>query len=210
MPKWFNRLIELIQDWKYLTRRDGWKAGLPQVGKGIASLPYRRIRYVVMARSLIEPLPEGKPKIRLEIRPFQASDLDFVRREYLPSEANLCARRLERGHYGVVAYQDGQVMGYRWGSADTSLERVDLHPEPCSVLFTDSFTRPAVRCKGVCTALSITMFGMFRDMGYQRVIAYIEIHNEPSLAVWRKMGAQVVAHIDFKRIAFWRQTRCDG
>jgi len=205
--QWRNRLRELRQDWVYLIHRDGWKTGLSQALKEVVSLPYRHLQFAIIARPLLSPLPDLKPKILLDIRPFEPTDLDFVRQQHLPSEANLCARRLQRDHRGLVACHNGQIAGYAWGCTDTSLEKVDIKLKPGDVLCTDAFTAPAFRRKRVQTALALARLRLFQDRGYQRAIAYIEIHNKPSLAVWRKVGSEVIDHVDFKRLGLWRRTQ---
>ncbi len=206
--EWFDRFSELIQDWRLLVRRDGWRTVWRRIGQEVVSLPYRRITFAVVARSLALPVPDARPKVEIEVRPFTATDLDFVRREYLVSEAHLCARRLERGHNGVAACIDGQIVGYAWSCTDVSLERVDLALAPGDVLFTDAFTAPAARGRGVQSVLSAARLRAAQEKGQRRVIAYIDVHNAPSLAVWqKKMGAQVIAQITFTRIGFWRHTR---
>lgn len=202
-----NRLIELAEDWKYLFQRDGWKLALPQVGQAIANLPYRRLQFVLLSRSLLTPLPDLSPRILPDLRPFDSADLDFVRQNHLPSEANLCAQRLRLGHRGLVACYRDQVAGYGWGCTDILLEKIDLPLKSGDVLCTDAFTAPAFRGRGVQTTLALARLGLFQQLGYQRALAYIEIHNRPSLAVWRKVGAEVIGHLDFKRVGLRRYTR---
>jgi ribosomal protein S18 acetylase RimI-like enzyme len=204
--KWLKRLLELLVDWQYLFRRDSWQAALPQVVKAITNLPCRRLQFVIVARSLLTPLPDLPAKITLDMRPFTLADLDFVRQTNLPSEANLCAQRLQLGHRGLVACVNSRVAGYAWGCTDTSLEKVDLKIEPGDVLCTDAFTDPVFRGQGIQTTLSLARLRLFQELGYQRAMAYIEVNNKPSLAVWRKVGGEVIGHIGFKRIGFWRQT----
>lgn len=207
MRKWLDRIQEIIQDWRFLIRRDGWKAVWRQIGQEMMSLLYRRIEFVVMAYPLTQPIPDVHAKAPVKVRPFNAADLDFVRREHLPSEAHLCAQRLARGHDGVAACIDGQIVGYAWSSADASLERVDLRLAPGDVLFTDAFTAPAARGQGVQTVLSTARLHAAQEKGYLRVIAYIKTDNTPSLTVWqKKMGAATIARIIFTRIGLWRKT----
>lgn len=207
MRKWFNRMSELIQDWRFLIRCDGWKAAWRQIGRDVISLPYRKIEFVVVARPLTQPIPDARSQVPVQVRSFTTADLDFVRREHLPSEACLCAQRLAHGHDGIAAYINGQIVGYAWSCTDASLERVALRFTPGDVLFTDAFTAPSARGQGVQTVLSAARLRAAQEKGHQRVIAYIEIHNAPSLAVWqKKMGAAVIARITFTRIGFWRKT----
>jgi GNAT superfamily N-acetyltransferase len=207
LREWPYRLSQLIQDWRFLIHRDGWKTAWHQMGQELISLPYRRIRFAVVARSLTQPVPDAHPKVPVQVRPFTTADLEFVYREHRPSEAHLCARRLERGHDGLAACIDGQVVGYAWSCTDASLERVDLRLAPGDVLLTDAFTAPSGRGQGVQTVLSVQRLHAAQEKGHRRTIAYIEIHNAPSLTVWqKKMGAQVIAHITFTRIGLWRKT----
>jgi hypothetical protein len=76
------------------------------------------------------------------------------------------------------------------------------------MLLTDAFTAPAFRNKGVHTALAIAGAQLAFDLGYKRLICYIDSSNAPSLSVWqRKLQAQVVNRLDFKRMGIWRMTR---
>ena len=205
-----SRLAELIEDWEFYIQRDGLMSAIPAVGLEIVRLPYRHLRFVILARSLDEPLPDLQTKVAIEIRPFERADLELVRAIDRPSEARLCERRLERGHTGLFAFIQGKPAGYAWGCSevDPDLERVHLKLEPGDVLCTDVYTAPALRGQGVQTALTLARFRLFRDLGYRRAISYIEIHNSPSLAVWRrKLGSQTVGEIDFLRIGPWYRVR---
>jgi GNAT superfamily N-acetyltransferase len=205
--RWLGQAVGRIQDWSYSVRRDGWRSALSYTIDDILALPYHHTKFVVMARSLLEPLPELKPKIALEIREFEAADLDQVRRINRPSEARICAQRLDRGHRGVVAQYEGQVIGYGWGCTEMSLERMPVQLGSSEILCTDAYTAPAFRGKGVQTVLMLARMQMFRDLGYNRILTCIIEDNYPSLAVWRKVDSQVVQRGDFRRIGPWRQVR---
>lgn len=205
-----RRLSEFIEDWIYFIKRDGLKPGLSLIVSDLAQLPYRRLRFVILARSLLDPFPGWLPKAQLLIRPFEQSDLDFVRQIDRSSEARLCAQRLVEGHKGLIAFCEGQPVGYTWGSTDidTQLERV--HPQLSSgdFLCTDSYTSPAFRGRGIQTALTLARFDLFRELGYRRAISYIEINNKPSLTVWqKKFNSQTIGYIDFTRVGPWYKIR---
>lgn len=203
-----SRLIELIGDWSYLIRRDGFLAALPKVGLEFIQLPYRHIKYLVFFRSLHEPLPDIKSKIALEIRQFRSSDREFVSQMNRPSEANLCARRLSSGHKGFIAFHNGQLAGYAWGCGEINprIERVRPKLDTGDVLCVDAFTSSDFRNKGVQTALTLARFNLFREQGFHRAVANIEIDNFPSQAVWKKLGSYVVGRLDFRRIGTLRKT----
>jgi GNAT superfamily N-acetyltransferase len=175
-------------------------------------LPYRHLRFVLLSRSLFEPLPEWQAKIKLLIRPFEQADVDGVRRIDRPSEARLCAQRLAQGHKGLAAFWDGQMVGYTWGSTDsyTSLERVHPTLSHGDFLCTDSYTAPKFRGQGIQTALTLARFKWFRELGYRQAISYIEVHNVSSLAVWqRKLNSQTIGTINFMRLGPWYRVQYD-
>ena len=205
-----NRLAELIEDWDYLIDQDGLWRALPTISQEIARLPYRHLKFFIFQRSLSEALPVIPSKIDIKIRPFKQSDLQLVKEMVRPSEVKQNQRHLESGHKGLIAIYKDQPVGYAWGCADINpeIEKVPIHLEPGDVLFTDVFTNPPFRGKGVQTALSLARFEMFRELEFSRAICYIEIHNAPSLAVWqRKLGVQKTGSIDFLRIGPWYKVR---
>ncbi len=206
--RWAGRLAELIEDWNYLIQRDGLGVALPVIGQEIATLPYRHLQFVVVARSLLEPLPELQPKIALEVREFRSADLSLVRQMNRPSEARTFAQRLARGHVGFLALHEGQPVGYAWACTqiDPALEKVNLELEPGVVFFTDAYTDPAYRKLGVQKVLKLARLQRFRELGYRQALAIIEVGNHPSLAAWRRIGGQPVGWMTFLRVGPWRRT----
>lgn len=205
-----QRLLELFEDWGYVIQKDGFWSALPAIGQDIARFPFRHLKFFVFERSLNETITEIHPQIELEIRPFEKSDLQMVKRINRPSEARQCERHLESGHKGLIAFFHDQPAGYAWGCADVNpeIEKVPIHLETGDVLCTDVFTSPPFRGKGVQTALSLARFQIFQDLGFSRAICYIEIQNDPSLAVWqRKLGGLKTGSIDFLRLGPWYRVR---
>jgi GNAT superfamily N-acetyltransferase len=191
----------------YWVRRDGWRPGMSKAIQDIVALPHRHTKFVVMARSLLEPLPDLQPKMTLEIREFEPADVDLVRQINCPSEARVCAQRLARGHKGLVAQHKAQVVGYGWGCTEMSLERMPVQLDSGDMLCTDAYTTPAFRGQGVQTAIMLARLRLFRDLGYNRALTCIIENNYPSLTVWRKVDSQVVKRGDFRRIGPWRRVR---
>ena len=208
-----TRFSELAEDWRYYIRRDGIGRSLPLVALEIARIPFRHLSYVLILRPLDEPLPELRPKIELEIRPFTGADLTAAATMDRPSEARLCARRLAEGHRGLLALHEGTPVGYAWGcdSMSPEVERVPLRLEPGDVLCTDVFSIPSYRGQGVQTSLVLARLILFRDLGFRRAVCYIEAGNTPSLAVWlRKLGCTSSGQIDVLRIGSWYRVRLRG
>ena len=206
---WLGRLAELTEDWVYLIQRDGWRSALPEVSRAIVTLPYRHIEFIVLACSLLEPLPDLQFGIALEIRKFGLADLNLARQINRPSEARAFARRLDRGHVGFLALHEGQPAGYAWACTeiDPTLERLNLKLDPGDVFCTDAYTASAYRGRGVQAALTLARLRLFRDLGHCRALVTIEVRNHPSLAVWRKVGAQAIGRMTFFRIGPWRRVR---
>jgi len=210
--KTIGRFAELVGDWKFYIKRDGLWSSLPEIGLDLVRLPYRHLRFVILERSLLEPLPKLSPKISVEIRPVEHADLAQIRNIDRPSEGKLCEHRLENGHRGLVALYEEQIIGYAWGCAEINpqLERVPIKLEPGDVLCTDVFVQPKFRGQGIQTVLSLERFQLFRDLGFQRAVCYIETTNAPSLSVWqRKLGARIIGSINFVRIGAWYRVRCN-
>ncbi len=205
-----RRFAELTEDWKYFTHKHGLRASLRFILSDLADLPYRHLRFVILARSLLEPYPEVQPRKQIIIRPFTQEDLDIVRQIDRPSEARLCAKRLQEEHHGLIGFCEGRPAGYTWGSMDphTRLERIHPRLSRGDVLCTDSYTAPEFRGYGMQTALTIARFNLFRELGCERAICCIEVRNAPSLAVWqRKFHSQTIGTIDFIRFGPWYRVR---
>lgn len=207
---WLGRLTEFFEDWGYLMRRDGIRSTASIAAQELSQLPYRHLEFLILARSLKDPLPEYQPKIELNIRPFEPSDVAYVRAIDRPSEAKLCDRRLASGQMGLLALHGDQPAGHAWASdrLDPTLERVHFQLSPGDGICLDVYTAPVFRGKGVQTALSLARSRFLLEQGYHRVVTYIEKKNRPSLAVWqRKLGSETIGHIDFVRIGPWRRVR---
>jgi len=207
LNRWVSRFIELTADWRHLVKRDGWKSILSPILKEIVTLPYRRIKYVVLTLDLSKNLPKLEAAQPVEIRHFISSDLFFVHEEFLPSEANLCRLRLQAGHIGFVAVYQGRPVAYSWLCEDMGLERVKMDLSPGDVLATDSFTSPDFRKMGFQSAIASRKVRYARDSGYDRVIVYIDEGNTPSRFIWEnKLGSELTGRLVFQRVGFRRRT----
>ena len=107
-----RRMAELTEDWRYIAQYYGRASALSTILRKLFSLLYQRRQFAVLSRSLITPLPEFNPKIDLEIRPFEHSDIELINGFDFPSDVRLCARRLEYGHRGFLALAHNQPAGY--------------------------------------------------------------------------------------------------
>jgi GNAT superfamily N-acetyltransferase len=203
----FTRLVELSEDWRNLIQRDGWRATWAALWQEFRRLPYQHTRLVVVARSLLEPVPNLLPKIALEIHPFEYSDIDMIGDITNPSEVRLCARRLKSGHEGVLALVQGKPVAYSWGctAKDPKLDWDRPDMLPTDVLFVGDYTVSTFRGQGIQTALTLMRLRLFRDQGYLRAIACIQPHNNASRAVYKKVGSREIGMVDYQRLGPWRR-----
>lgn len=204
--RFIKKISDLIEDWKFLINRDGFVCTIPIIWQDIIRIPYRHLKFFVFERPLDQVLPDLHPRITLEIRPINQLDLKLIEQMDRPSEARHSQLHLKSGHKGLIAFHQGQPVGYGWGCADVNpeIEKVPIQLEKGDVLCTDVFTNPVFRGQGVQTALSLARFRMFQELGFTRAICYIGIQNAPSLAVWeRKLGGKKIEVLDFVRIGPW-------
>jgi ribosomal protein S18 acetylase RimI-like enzyme len=208
MIRSMDRLAQLMEDWKYYFRNRTWQQAVLTAGKELLLLPYRHIHFLIVARTLQEPLPGFTSDIPFTIRKFDPSDLAGVAEIDRPSEARAFAQRLASGHTGVAALFNQRLVGYAWAfkKVNPDIERIDLKLEPYDFICTDAFTAPAYRKSGIQTLLTLERFRIFRALGYRRALCYIESSNLPSLRAWKKVGGYVVGEIDYFRLGPWRWT----
>jgi ribosomal protein S18 acetylase RimI-like enzyme len=202
MARWNDRLGDLVEDWKEDFRRNSLPPAVLKVGKELLQLPYRHIQYFMIARFLLEPLPEVPATELFTIRKFEAVDLPAVVEINCPSEARQLARRLASGHIGVTAYFKNSLVGYAWAckKVDPSLDRIQLDLAPHEFLCIDAYTAPTHRQMSVQTRLIIERLRIFRELGYRKAFCYIEKSNKASLRAWNKVGGTIVGEIDYFRI----------
>ena len=204
---WYRRLIGLVKDWFYLIRQHGLISAFPKIIKSIIHLPYRHMKFIVFERSLREPIPHYDRKINLEIKEFKPSDLTLIKNISRPSEVDLCVQRLKAGHIGFIAQFDNKVVGYAWAcnKIEPKLERIRDKIDAGEALCVDAYTSPALRGKGIHTALTLARLRLLQELGYLQAIADIEVNNLASQAVWKKVGGKINGYIDYKRIGLWRK-----
>ncbi len=179
-------------------------------GQELAKLFFLRLHFNIIACPLDQPWHLSSPKIPLQIRPFEAADIQRIAGIDRPSEAKRCEERLAHGYYGLVGCCQDEIAGYAWAftSIDPTFENVQLTLQPGDFVCDNAFTVPSFQGQGVQTALTLKRLEIFRNMGYRRAISYIEVHNHPSLAVWqRKFQGQTIGKIDFLRIGPWYRVR---
>ena len=203
------RIAELIEDWIHSYRLNGQLLRPSELVRELARLCYQHIDYIVLQRSLLSPFPEIPARIPIDIRDFTYSDIEAVRLMDRPSEAKLCAKRLDFGQMGLVALHNGQPIGYVWacGKIEPAIERVQLNLKPLEILCTDAFTAPAFRGKRVQPALTLALYEKAREQGYENTVAIVASWNTPSLAVLTKLGAERIAALGYYRIGVWRWTK---
>lgn len=206
---WLGRIGDYANDWAWFVERDGWRTASTTIFQELASFPYRRLRFLVLARSLRLQVPEYTPSLDLVIRRFEEADLPLVHNLHRPSEATLCALRLAQSQRGFVAFHGTRLVGYAWAGdhIDPTLERIRIPLLHGDAVCFDAFTAPDLRGRGIQSALVSARLRDLLEQGHERVVAWVERRNLPSLAVWQgKFDGELIGMVDFVRIGPLRRS----
>lgn len=199
-------ITDRARDCNAIIAQEGWWCGLQRIVKEVLPLPLRRIDYLVLVRSLTEPIVIPQPRLPITIRLATPADLDKFDGVATFSEIKAYAKRFTRGHICFIALYQNRLVGYNWAAAevDTELEGAPVRLQPGDAYAGYVFTVPAYRGQGIGPALSARRFRYLQERGYQRVIAIVDVNNQAELAVCRKVGYQEIDRATFRRILWWR------
>lgn len=93
----------------------------------------------------------------------------------------------QKGDLGVVALQNGQIIGAAWTRIIPAYGHVDeLTPELAVSLF------PEFRGFGIGTKLMKKLFGLLCDNGYERTSLSVQTDN-PAVGFYKKLGYKIIA-----------------
>lgn len=204
-----ERLAEYGADWRFFFKHDGGVKTVARIARELAGVVWWHAEFLLLTRQLQGVCPSFIPKLALTIRAFREEDIGSVRRARCPSEAQVCSKRMARGQFGLVALHDGQFAGYTWTCPriDPDLERVVIPLGVHDIYATDDYTVPALRGRGVQTALLVERHRQCLAQGYQRVMVYVEKQNRASLRAYTKTGYAVTGQFHYLRLGNWRRVQ---
>ena len=201
-----RKLGDLVCDLKETIRREGWLEAGRGFVKTLASVPYRRMSYLVFTRALSNPWPDVTPKLPVTLR--RATEADLVRFEgHVPAwELRYFRRRLSHGRYCFLALDGENLAAYCWATTQVEfdVDNLEMKLKEGDVYLDDAYTLPAYRRQGIQTAVHVYRLAYLRDMGCQRAVLIVEEPNVASQGLVRKLGYQVAGHLSFRRL-LWRR-----
>lgn len=208
MSTW-DKLIGLILDLREQFRRGDLRQAVRWSVKTLASLPYRRIEYTVLARSLLEPWPVAEPRLPIVLR--RATEADLVRFRGLvsPSDLRHFTHRFAYGRYCFLALDGGNLAAYCWATTqiDLDVDNLEMQLQPGDFYGDDAYTVLCYRRQGIQAAMLLYRNEYMKCLGCQRVVAIVEEDNLASQRMVRKLGYQEVDHLSFRRILWMRTYR---
>jgi ribosomal protein S18 acetylase RimI-like enzyme len=186
-----SRLRAILgKDLRYLLQRD-WPAILLNTVRRRFYIHCQR--YVVLARSLDEPLPSSQPQLGVTIRQATLDDIERFRPITVSWQLRQFFQRMCRGHICFITLlPDGRIVNYGWSSDEASQEPCPTPLEPGDACSSFSYTLPAYRRMGLHEANFAARCKFLREQGYKRVLAQVETDNVASLALCRKVGYREV------------------
>lgn len=201
-------ITDRARDCRIILARDGVWHGLQCIVKEVLPLPFRHIDYLIMAQVLSEPIVIPQPHLPIAVRIATIADLERFKDIATFSEIKSYSKRFAQGHICHIALHQGRLVGYNWTvtEMDPELEGgISICLQPGDAYLSYSFVAPAYRGQGIAPTLGAHRLRYLQEMGYQRVIALMEVKNHAVLAVARKLGYQEIGRATFQRI-LWRRT----
>jgi ribosomal protein S18 acetylase RimI-like enzyme len=204
-----RKLGDLFYDLKETIRREGWLEAGRELVKTLASVPYRRMAYIVFTRPLSDALPDATPKLPVTLR--RATEADLVRFEGLvPAwELRYFRRRLARGRYCFLALDGERLAAYCWATTQVEfdVDNLEMQLQEGDVYLDDAYTVPAYRRQGIQTAVHMYRLAYMRDLGCQRAVLIVEEPNVASQGLVRKLGYEATGYLAFRRWLWIRDYR---
>ncbi len=198
-------LTRFSKDLQTKIHREGWWSASRWLLQYLATIPYERIEFTVLARSLHDHLPIPLPSIPLAMRLATQADLPYLQDLVLPSEYSYFVRRLEHGRFcflSFLAENPQELIAYRWATTeiDPDIDALIMDLPPGSAYIDDVYTAPAYRRQNIQAALYSFCLQHLRDCGYEQFIAIIDVKNLASQALAQKRGYRPIGRAAFLRI----------
>jgi hypothetical protein len=167
---------------------------------------YRRAVVVVYPLDGMSAQHSSAGSLRVaELRYDEVQALRPLRADLSPA---LVQGRLARGQRCFVAWRQGRVVQMTWvatGRVAAPYLRRDLQLEESAAFLFDGYALPALRDRGVTTAVFGEIFGRLRGEGWLRGVAIIAAENAASLRVAWKLGGEFVGMYACLRFGPWQR-----
>ncbi len=197
-----RRIGALIQDVRTLAAQRNWRAAWQYAWQMLVTAPYRRIEFIVFARSLDQPIPEVQPLVPVTIRLATLEDIPRFEKIVLPSAVRRFVNRIAHNRLCFVALHHTDIVAYCWATPEVrpDVDNISLDLEPHDIYFDDAYTVPAYRRRKLQTAVHLYRMRYVKQMGFRRAVLIVDIHNHASLALVQKLGYREIGKVTFVRI----------
>jgi len=165
-------------------------------------LLYNRIEWIVLTRSLEEPLPAIKSRVEIDYSVATAADLSRLRDIVFPSRLSYFRKRLEHGRTCIFAIHQGRVVAYCWatGELNSEIDNLELRLKPGDAYTDDLYTVPEFRRHRIGTATNLSVLNYLQERGFKRAVKIVRENNNPALRMDEKLGFLESDHLVFRRI----------
>jgi GNAT superfamily N-acetyltransferase len=181
---------------------------LRRLGGRLARAVYASDDHLIIRKDLTQPAPATDGAFRLE----QAGD------QHLPLVASFNAKRcyrrathtfmhrLDRGHIGLIALLDGEMVGWIWCTDprrhpdDPEIKRYRIPDRGGDVYGFDLILAEEHRGHGNATVLLDQIHATLASLGYGAMWGYVESDNLPSRWLFSVSGHAVVGRSRGRRI----------
>ena len=169
-------------------------------------LLYNRIEWIVLVRSLEEPLPSIEPRLAVGYSMAAASGLSRLREISFPSRLSHFRTRLWHGRTCVLAMHQGRVAAYCWATDELSFEidNLELRLRPGDAYIDDLYTAPEFRGQRIGMATHRWLLNHLQERGFKRAVTVVREHNTPALKIHEKLGFVEADHLTFRRMLLKR------
>lgn len=189
------------------------KHGFLKIFKSIARKTiFQHKKYILISRSLENPIPEEHSPYNPAIRRATLSDVEelykLVKTNGYSRTKQEFSEWIKKGYAFFIAIVDGKIVGYRCGSY--RIESISLpfqkviQLEDDDVWGKDVFVHPLYRGSRISSVLASKTHNFIRDAGYRRILAFISPDNIAMRSATREMGYKELKEIIFYRVLFFK------
>jgi GNAT superfamily N-acetyltransferase len=184
----------------YLRHKNPLQAGR-WLARAVRLAFYNRIEYIVLTRSLEEPLPNLTFDLPLRFEAADPNSFESLRGVIPPSEYRRLKKRLMRGRICRLVFWNGYLVHYGWLSdkIDFETDNLELRLNPGDTYLDDAFTVPAYRRRGIHTLAHLDRLRWAQKNGFRRSVVIVNAKNAVPRRVMRKLNYQETDRLFLRR-----------
>ncbi len=200
------KLCLMMQDFIYfLGNKNLAEFGRLTIGK-LSTFLYCRIEYLVLTRSLEEPLPLVEARLPITYRVAEPDDLSRLEGAVLPSELAYFRERLAHGRICFLGFYQDDVAAYGWLTDEVvfEIDNLQLRLGLGDAYVDDIYTLPAYRRQGIASTGALRRLQFLKERGFKRSVSIVRLDNAPALKMNKKLGYKEADRLTFRRILLKR------